>query len=799
MIKKIDGIYSAIGVLIFVLILPVTAEKKSLPAVSGNLKGVVLDNRTRRPVEGAVVKIITMGYADTTDSAGTFQFDGVPVGHCDIEVNSDKHELRIFPSITVKSGENDRIVFEIRKEDLTVNLDKVTVRGRRVMTKSSGQFNSVQKLSRDEVLLSPGSSQDPNLILQTLPSVVSGTDYGFNRFLVRGGRDDENIFLIDGIEANNLSHWGTAFGSGGAITKLHVDFLRTMDFYAGGVPTRYPPKLSSVTDIHFRDGSMEHQKYQFDLNMAGAGIFLEGPIAKGKSSYMLNMRVSFLDIMQLFMDFGGVPQYQNGQLKVAWNVDKNNKLTTNLLAGHEIIEVTEEDDAEHITSEGYHAIGGIEWRNRHGIYENKLLFSGEYQKFEETGTMHDSIMLWEWKNLRTRFQLKDDYSLFIRTRDVFSTGFVVEKEEFKNGVVNEEYFVFADTAGDLSYDYYKHMIDTTVAGAPVLFTSAQHVDLEAKNNNYRIGGHAGYTMYAGPVKVHCGIRDDYFTLSEKHGISPRGGVALDFGKVGTFSISSGLYYQFPAYLVHITTDQLTNDVQLWDVDLQRNMQGVFGYEKQLSDYVVLGSEFYYKLYDKEPLYRIVSPANAPGKGMRQIVIKPDRYSEKKAYGFELYIHKKKLDNLYYQFSYTFYNSLQEYENNEWYVSDENLRNCASLILGSNFNKNHRLSMRFDFSEGRPYTPIDQEVSFLSGETVYDFADGWNSKRRPMRTKLALRYDATWYFRWGNITSYFEIKNVLNQKDIVAEYYSLGDRFPEGEIKQFKGQGIMPVGGFKLDF
>ena len=256
----------------------------------------------------------------------------------------------------------------------------------------------------------------------------------------------------------------------------------------------------------------------------------------------------------------------------------------------------------------------------------------------------------------------------------------------------------------------------------------------------------------------------------------------------------GLYYQFPLYI-----DYVDNSIFLWDVELQRNYQIVAGYDKQFSDVVVFGVEAYYKYYDREPLYSLIPDNSNASVGERVIEVNPDHFSKKKAYGLELYLHKKKLDKFYYQVSYSLFNVLRLYENGKWYNDDYNLRNSLNMIIGSNFHRSHRISVRMDLSEGFPYTKIDKTASDAYKRTLYAIGDGWNVKRRNIRIKLALRYDATFYLKWGNITCYLEVENILNQRDVFFEYYSIGESFPEGEIVNHLSRGFIPMGGFTVDF
>jgi hypothetical protein len=724
---------------------------------------------------------------DTTDSAGFFLFSGLNVGLVDIQVTASGYKNRLYPSITIKSGTNKPLKLEIQKDNIQ-KLEKMVVISSTVVQKRAEQSTSVTKLTRDEVLNSPGSLDDVNRVLQTHAAAIGTGDDMYNDFMVRGGDDNENIFLIDDIEVNNLSHWGLEYGSGGAISTLHPDFIRDIDFYAGGFPALFPPRLSSISDIHFREGSKTDRKYQIDMNMAGFGTFLEGPIVKEKASYMINARISVLDLMNTFLDLEGLPQYQNGQAKFVYDINPGNTLLLNLLAGTESIDLESENAKEdnwRWEEEGKRAIGGLQWRRQSDISNNKLLFSGIYHRYNGYGIQDDSIYYNDLRAQRERFQLKDNLSIFIRENDVLNIGASVDREKFYDRSSSDAYYVHADILGDSTFYYYKGKPDTSVIQENLRIFDAEYEDTSMVN--YRISGYLGYSLFLNRLKLNLGLRNDYFTLVEKNGLSPRLGVSYDAGPAGTFSVSSGLYYQYPAYV-----NELYNTENIDKYELQRNMQVVAGYEKELSDVVIAGAEMYYKYYDREPDYVIED-------GERTISSNKNSYGEKRAYGLELYLQKKRIDLFYYQLSYTFFNSKQKYANGKWYLDDNNIRNCANIILGSNLNKNNSILVRLDISEGYPYTPIDFKSSNATLKTAYSTSKGWNPERRETRVKLSLRYNFKLYFKRVNVTAYIEAQNLLNQRDVVQEWYARGAKFGQGYIDQYLSRGIFPVGGMTVDF
>ncbi len=772
---------------ILIVLMAFTLFAKEKKEIFGSITGKVIDRKTELAVHNATVSLFESTTRAETDSVGFFIFEQIPVGLVDFTVSADGYDNRLIHSITIKSGVNKPILVELSANQVDA-LEKMIIASSRVMEKRAEQSTSVIKLSRDEVINSPGSIFDVNRVLQTFASTVGTSDDMFNEFYVRGGNGNENIFLIDDIEVNNLSHWGPEYGSGGAISTLHQDFIRDIDFYAGGFPAQYPPRLSSISDIHFREGSKTDWKAQVDMNMAGIGGMLEGPIIKERMSIMANARLSALDIMETFLDLEGVPQYKNAQAKIVFDINQNHKLIGNILGGTENITLKGDDPDEGNwgwDEKGSRAIGGIQWRAHSDNAKNKLLFSGIYHRYDGEGTQDDSIVTENMLFLRERFQLKDNLNLFLREQDILHLGASLDFEKFFDRYTSQDYFVYADLHHDSTYYYYKGEPDSTLDRKNLRHFKAQHDDTSMIN--FRISGYAGYSLFLGKLKINLGLRNDYFTLPEKMGLSPRLALTYDLGNAGIFSVSSGLYHQYPSYVNQLHfTDNITS------YDLQRNVQVVGGWEKRLNDFIVAGAEVYHKYYDREPLYTF-------DEGERVISETPDTYGIKKAYGFELYLHKKRVDHFYYQLSYTFYDARQQYADGKWYTADNTIRNCANIIAGSNVNKNHAILLRFDLTEGFPYTPVDLASSNASLRTIYRTDEGWNNKRRDVRAKLSIRYNLKLYFKKMNITAYVEAQNILNQRDVIYEWYSRGAKFGKGSIGQSLSRGIFPIGGMTIDF
>lgn len=131
----------------------------------------------------------------------------------------------------------------------TVNrLKEVVVRGygaeRNLKAPEMGRVS----LSSNMIANLPVMFGEPDIVkaLQTLPGVSQGME-GFTGLYVRGGDNDQNLFLYQGLPLYHVSHLGGIFSSFNVETVSHVDF------YKASFPARYGGRISSITDIAMRE------------------------------------------------------------------------------------------------------------------------------------------------------------------------------------------------------------------------------------------------------------------------------------------------------------------------------------------------------------------------------------------------------------------------------------------------------------------------------------------------------------------------------------------------------------------
>lgn len=126
--------------------------------------------------------------------------------------------------------------------------------------------------------------------LQLLPG-VSGGGEGQSGIYVRGGGPDQNLILLDGVPVYNVSH---LFGF---FSVFNTDAIKDVSLIKGGFPARYGGRLSSVVEINMKEGNENEFHGEGSIGLVASKLTLEGPIKKGKSSFIVSGRRTYIDIL----------------------------------------------------------------------------------------------------------------------------------------------------------------------------------------------------------------------------------------------------------------------------------------------------------------------------------------------------------------------------------------------------------------------------------------------------------------------------------------------------------------------
>ncbi len=131
---------------------------------------------------------------------------------------------------------------------------------------------------------------DIQKVLQLLPGVQSGQE-GSSGLYVRGGREDQNLILLDGLPLYNPNH---AFGF---FSVFPTYAMKNVKLIKGGFPARYGGRLSSVVEYTMKEGNMNQFSGRTGIGILSSHLLIEGPIKKKTASFIFSARRSFLDLL----------------------------------------------------------------------------------------------------------------------------------------------------------------------------------------------------------------------------------------------------------------------------------------------------------------------------------------------------------------------------------------------------------------------------------------------------------------------------------------------------------------------
>jgi hypothetical protein len=260
-----------------------------LPYVSSGqdytVSGTVTSEETGEILAGVNVYEPELQKGVITDSDGHYRFS-LPAGSHKIIFSFVGYENQEH-SITLK----DHVSLDARLQKTSVQLDEVTISydqpGQNTRSTEMGTVSmNMAAISNIPAFL---GEVDVLKTIQLFPGVLSAGD-GNTGFFVRGGDADQNLVLFDNAQVYNASHMFNFF------SIFNPDAIEDVKLYKGGIPPSYGGRLSSVLDIRMREGNMEQFGFNGGIGLISSRLSMEGPIQKGRSSFMLAGRRTYADM-----------------------------------------------------------------------------------------------------------------------------------------------------------------------------------------------------------------------------------------------------------------------------------------------------------------------------------------------------------------------------------------------------------------------------------------------------------------------------------------------------------------------
>lgn len=260
---------------------------------------------------GATVYLPDLNVGTYTDEFGSYN----------IRVGSSKNMRLVF---SYPGYNADTIVVTQPTNNAYLSLayaEVVIVKSSEVESISTGVVNyNIEKLQRLPVILG-----EADLLKAIINSAgVQGGAEGTSGINVRGGGDDQNLYLLDGSTIYNPNH---VFGFLSLFQPPTVKYFR---LYKGYIPPKYSGRLSSVLEVATKAGNTDTIRREVTLGLVTNSFTINGPIKNRKNTvertFLLAGRLANTVPFSLISQATGLLS-EDGPRVLAGMYDLNLKLT----------------------------------------------------------------------------------------------------------------------------------------------------------------------------------------------------------------------------------------------------------------------------------------------------------------------------------------------------------------------------------------------------------------------------------------------------------------------------------------
>lgn len=768
-------------ILFFSLITSITAQDALLSAV---VRGVVIDQVTQKPLEGATLAFDGTLTPIITSDEGLFRWEGVKPGRYTLLVRFLGYQPYFMPELLVETGKE--LVLEIPLSPVATSLETIEVNADPYALKRG--VPGIQTITIEEVFRFPATFYDPARLVTLLPGVVGDNDQA-NGISVRGNSPNMLSWQLEGVEIVNPNHTPNAgTGSdrvtqnGGGVNMLSAQMLSSSQFMNGAFSAGHGNALSAIMDMNFRKGNNEQHEYIVQAGLIGIDLAAEGPLSKSSgSSFLANYRYSTVGLLSAMgVDLGDeaisfqdlsfnlhFPFSQSGGSISFFGMGGNSK---NVFEAQRDATLWEfEKDNRDITFTSLTGALGAKWIQPMGaksVLNTVVVLSSMQTERLDQQLEPNSFKIIETAqnfNNQSKVAIKSEYSSDLGGGTLIRGGLNVTNTSFAGGAFSQEV-----SARDLT------AIDGWLT-SPYLAIA-----------------------YNGPRwKVNGGLHWTTFSLTEDSYVEPRVQLEYKAAPNTSFFTSYGMHSQLqPAVLYFGAVVGATPQ-------MSRAHHVVAGWDQNLGKGVTLQTNLFYQQLFNIPVAANLSNAFSAINLLEDIPSYALANEGKgQNIGVELSLRKFMQNNFYYLLNATVYDAKYEGSDGITRASRYNGQYTVNATLGKEWRKQkaaglervHGWNIRIVNTGGFRATPIDLEASRDFGRTIYDLNNAFQEQLPGF-----FRVDLRWYVKRnkpGKVSTFsIDIQNVTNGQNVAFSYYDV----LQGTLVEKYQLGIIPLLSWRLEF
>ncbi|UTW64372.1 TonB-dependent receptor [bacterium SCSIO 12741] len=217
---------------------------QTLLAQTGTLKGVIRDADSKETLIGATVVLVGTYKGVSCDINGNYEIKDIKPGDYSVKVSFIGYSDKQYNGITIKAGETKTLNVDLNLRSTV--MDEVVIVGEKNIINLEDAASEVKITEEDIQNMAVRDVTD----IVTMQAGVNKTPDGIN---IRGGRNYETQYLVDGISAQDpLS--GTGFG-----VSVQSSSISDVSLITGGAGAEYGSGASGVVSTQIREGGEQFQ------------------------------------------------------------------------------------------------------------------------------------------------------------------------------------------------------------------------------------------------------------------------------------------------------------------------------------------------------------------------------------------------------------------------------------------------------------------------------------------------------------------------------------------------------------
>lgn len=765
------------------------------------LSGIVTDNSTTETIIGVNIIIPELkngtvtneyGFYSLTLEEGTYQLQisylGFKTVNLTLELDADK-TLNFKLEESVESL--DEIIINEDVEKLNIRKPQMSV--------NSLSINTIKQMP---VVL---GEVDVIKSITLLPGVTNAGE-GSSGFNVRGGSADQNLILLDEATIFNSSH---LFGF---FSVFNPDAIKDIKLYKGGVPAKYGGRVSSVLDIYQKEGNNEEFHLNGGIGLVSSRLLAEGPIKKGKGSFLFGGRSSYAHLFLPLFDLDNVAYFYDLNTKLSYRLNKKNSVYLSGYFGRDVFSL-----GDSFTNTYGNTVLNFRWNH---LFSNKLFsnFSAIYSDYFYGLTL--DFVGFDWESGITNFNVKYDLKHYIS--DTFKLEYGLNSIYYKfnpgeiepideNSGINPDKLIDKYAFENAIYIDAEHKILDKLSLSYGARLSTFHrlgqdeLNVYQDNNPLNFNNQLQVYEIAEPIGTESFSRSD--VLESFANIEPRASLAYQLNESSSVKAS---YNRMSQYLHLLSNTSSPTPLDVWApsgrfIEPQILDQVALGYFKSINDnaYSVEVETFYKTI--KNRIDYIDSANLIANDAIEQVILN----GEARAYGLEILLRKNE-GRFKGWLAYTLSKSEQRtpgrtpletgINNGDWYNTPWDKTHDITLTGSYELNKKWSFNTNFLFQTGIPATFPNGQYQFNG--IIIPVYEARNSSRLTNYHRLDLsvnfnpKPDSQKRFKGQWVFSLYNIYNRRNATNITFRENRMSGRNEATRLAIF---GIVPAVTYNFQF